>query len=798
MRDKGLYLSLIKRLISNIDTYIKSPKALSTNLFIFFLFILGNLIFFNPQKWSHAYIGLNQFGDAEFWWNGAIHLSQGIIENNPGKGFRPGYFLISAPFLEIFNFNFNNYYVLLLNVFLLSVTFLYTSAKPYFGSITTAFICFTIAFSPYNVEWIATSTTDGTGLILNIFAFSFLLRFLKEYKVFNLILFSFFFFLNHFTRPLLAPFLGLFFLYFIFNRQLPLSYYRKICLILLMFLCFLIPTQIWKTIQFHFVGESSLSQNDASAFYAASDPSVQDWTPGMFKKIEESARKRLSINPLHPISTIELNKEFWNQTIQNYKVHWHYHLLRSKYHLKALLRDDLDQLSIRKKLPIRKLLLLSLIIFLIFCNFTKKNFIVNSAAICIILFFPKHFWTLSLYFLISSIRLKESKIKSPYWTILLFWLAGAFSLWLVGGTSSSGSPHINATSLSNLGYRLYSQFYFITSFIFYLPWIEKLNKAKISINFTYKLKEYLSRTSSLIVFTKYSILLQPLLIISLLITYFYGSYKIIRLSLFRKSQEIISFPDNLSTLRELKIQNLFLNENDTPILTGMFSQFYWNLNKRTRNLVLFYKQSYLSPVEMHPYSNNLELSSINQSNTFKHTQGLILYRNIKSNPISDYSNIPNANNYPHIIGFIPFLKNASVFQTENLIQFPLEMSINELISNNILLLDKNVNFKININQNTSLKTLIIEELSKSKELNLSLDLKRVIEPKELNFTSYYKLNIRSKLRTLMKNTNGEFNYKIYLNSNLEKDSIKITSEDTSNPIELIEVSLICKNLLPSN
>ncbi len=771
-------------------------NQLSSNLFYLITFLIGNLIYKNPSAWSHAYIGNSQFGDAEFWWNGAIHLSQGIIENNPGKGFRPGYFLITAPLLEFFNFNFNYIYLLILNIFFLSVTLLFNSLKPFFGALASSVVCFTIALSPYNIEWIATSTTDGTGLILNVIGLSYLFKFLLDYKSLYLFFFALFLFLNHLTRPLMAPFLVFFAIYLIYSKNIKISFLHRIYSLLLIAFCFLLPTQIWKFTQNKLVGESSLSQNDASAFYAASDPKIQDWTPDMFKHIEDSARKRLIRNATDPLTTVELNQEFWIQTIQNYKTHWYYHLQRAKYHLKALLRDDLDQLSLRKKFPFRKLFILLMISLTIALNLSLRNLFIYSIPILIIIFFPENFWILGLFFLNYLFFPQNTNTKKPTNIILLYWLSGSFALWLVGGTSSGGTPHLNATSLSNLGYRLYSQFYFSTNFILYFPWITRLlqiNKFKLSTN---NLKSKLSSNKLFTKYINFSKYIQIILILICIYIYLFGSLNIVNNYNSRTYQKVENFPNYQTNLQELKSNNIYFNEKDTPSASGIFSQFFWNLNNRSRNLSLFYSQSHMKPIEMHPNSHFLEVS-LDRSFNLKHSQGLIIYRNINSTPISKYSNIPNANNYPHILAFIPLSKSTYTFEPNKILEFPLELSVNELLFNKILSINGSYNQNnIFIDPLNSLKTMQIEKSSQKSEIILTFDFSKIIEPFGLNFSSKEKLKILTTDRVEIRNDYGVYNYRIYFNNKLKINNIRLVSATKGKNIELIEASILCKNLLP--
>jgi hypothetical protein len=73
------------------------------------------------------------------------------------------------------------------------------------------------------------------------------------------------------------------------------------------------------------IKEWSVSSNDAGAFYGASDPLIQAWTPGMYDAITALARARFQVAA--PTSA-QVNEMFWRVTFWNYKAHLKYHLGR--------------------------------------------------------------------------------------------------------------------------------------------------------------------------------------------------------------------------------------------------------------------------------------------------------------------------------------------------------------------------------------------------------------------------------------------------------------------------------------
>src|SRR5262249_31993623 len=81
------------------------------------------------------------------------------------------------------------------------------------------------------------------------------------------------------------------------------------------------------------VGEWSISTNDASAFYAASDPGIQVWNNPMYDRVWHLAQAHYGVaNP----TNAHMNRMFWRLTLPNYRNHLWYHLERILPHLWAV------------------------------------------------------------------------------------------------------------------------------------------------------------------------------------------------------------------------------------------------------------------------------------------------------------------------------------------------------------------------------------------------------------------------------------------------------------------------------
>src|SRR4051812_20911618 len=115
-KNKSIWDKFLRSLISVSD----GLTSLNTLEFFFLCLIFcgGLLYHWDPKFWGPAYIGNSQYGDAEFWWNGAIHFSIGIFADNPGRGYRPGYFIFTGISLAALGDGFFLYHKFFLTLFL--------------------------------------------------------------------------------------------------------------------------------------------------------------------------------------------------------------------------------------------------------------------------------------------------------------------------------------------------------------------------------------------------------------------------------------------------------------------------------------------------------------------------------------------------------------------------------------------------------------------------------------------------------------------------------------------------------
>jgi hypothetical protein len=174
------------------------------------LFVVGGLAYHtDPKSWGIGYVGDAEYGDGQFWWDGAIHVSEGFFRNNPGKGYRPGYFVLTGLTLPVLGTDFVHYYSYFRVAFLAACGFFYLALRTPIGRWTAMCGVGMLVFNPITAEWLATSTTDATGLLLHLLALSCLLVGLARCLDRTwLAAFGACFALGTLTRPIVTPFIG--------------------------------------------------------------------------------------------------------------------------------------------------------------------------------------------------------------------------------------------------------------------------------------------------------------------------------------------------------------------------------------------------------------------------------------------------------------------------------------------------------------------------------------------------------------------------------------------------------------
>lgn len=429
------------------------------------IFVGGLSYYWNAHFWSIGFIGDSQWGDAEFWLNGALHLARGIVDDNPGKGFRPGYFVITGAALAFLGPSFLVYYKVFLVFFLGAAAGLYFALRSMLGRLG-AFVAIAMSlFSPYTAEWTATATTDATGLALHLISLSFLIASAsKRFAIKPLLAFGFVFSLAELTRPLMLPFLIAVCGLILFA---PSALRQRFRLIVAMTIAFAFPLISWVAIQKLTVDEYSVSQNDAGTYLAASDPKIQVWSPTMFADVTKSAQRRLG---KENISAAEINDECRMLTVRNYlnPKNLEYHIKRLWANLWTVADFSLLICGHPGYLA-QSAILCVLLAAMVIDRLLARRFL--SAFVAVTLLVSAFIWWehFGLFTIVATalafIDVVGCKKDMTPAVVALYWLVGQFTFFIVGGTWATEAGHLNTYSMNALGYRLGMQFFFCTGLL---------------------------------------------------------------------------------------------------------------------------------------------------------------------------------------------------------------------------------------------------------------------------------------------------------------------------------------------
>lgn len=295
--------------------------------FLLLVVLAGFLFLRDAPYWArNVYIGQAQFGDAEFWWNGALHFAQGIIADNPNLVFRMGYATFAGLFVAVLGPNYPVFHAILVALFLATAGGVYISLRGVIGRLAAGAATVFLVFNPYTAEWLAASTSDSLGLILNLAAITTLAAGVRDgLRLRWIALFGFFLASGSLTRPLMTPYLlpGVL---AVVGAGWP-DWRRTARALGVLLGAFFLPTLLWMGVMGLTTGNFALTgaSQDSSTFFAASDPQIQSWRAEMYVPVNESAKQRYHTpNP----TPRQLNEEFWTLTRANYAKHWRFHLER--------------------------------------------------------------------------------------------------------------------------------------------------------------------------------------------------------------------------------------------------------------------------------------------------------------------------------------------------------------------------------------------------------------------------------------------------------------------------------------
>ncbi len=686
-----------------LNRLCKTTKISWFDLIILILILMGGAFYLHDALyWGVGWVGESQYGDAEFWWNGALHIAQGLFKDNPGIGYRPGYFYLTGLTLPVLGEQFQQFYPYFLLTFLSATGFFYLALRQILGNWIAACVVGTLIFNPYTAEWLATSTTDGTGLLLNLLALSCLLFGVhKKLTCKWLMAFGFLFFLSTLTRPLMTPFIGVVLIFICFYRKESLK--NRLFSIASVFIAFTLPTLLWMGFQKLTIDQWTISSNDASAFYAASDPHIQVWIPSMYTDIRKIAANRyhLPLNKINAdVNNPILNQIFWQETIKNYIKHPIYHIKRAIPHLIEIARFG-PLIATHGNDHWRVALFEIIILGLSFVFFIQRNTLCALAFLIlgVCLYFSSK--VIILMVLAGAILglLKKDKNNQPAMFLLsAYWLTGVVALYLVGGTSRPPSYSI-LVAINSLGYRLGSQFFFVGDILmayFILSLAQyKLKTEKYSVingvNF------FLSRPN----FYASSIVgcgLAVFVFAAIMIYVIGGTMVAYRAYTSSHSTGIEAFPslspiiDAYEYHTKTKLiqtigrngeldSNISSNFRDKSrqydiIFTGIVSPFIWNIPGQKRTQLKIYIQNNVSPFTMGPKHIIIDVPQRLNPADWRGKKGAFIIRDLPD--IHNKSNQAYYLTHNILRTFIPLSEDTHHFSLSKAISFPIIKNASQL------------------------------------------------------------------------------------------------------------------------
>jgi 4-amino-4-deoxy-L-arabinose transferase-like glycosyltransferase len=661
--------------------------------FILLVVLAGFSFLRDAPYWGrNAYAGTAQFGDAEFWWNGALHFSQGIVAENPNLSYRMGYATFAGCFVAVFGPNYHLFHGILLTLFLGTVSGLYLSLRGLIGRLAAGAALLFFVFNPYTAEWLAISTSDSLGLILNLAALMALVAGVRDgLRLRWIALFSVFLACASLTRPLMTPFIVPAALAVVVTGW---RAWRRTALTLgVMFAAFVLPTFAWMGFMVATTGNFALTgaSQDASAFYAASDPQIQTWRPEMYTAVNESAMQRFgTANP----TPQQLNAEFWTMTRANYAKHWRFHLKRVTHHVVTLAKFTPGQSTMHTSQggQWRQRLKWLLVVALVVASVRQQR---QWPAILLVLL--GSCWVLQpaatpwMVLAGGTAGLAALLVRrSPAFLWAAYWWVGAIALYLTGGTWEP--PAGPVPEVTALGYRLGFQFLFVNDVLVagLLGGIALGRTAAPPLDDnphrlicpSPEAGRLLRRCTATFV-----VLLSGLLLCGSVIV----TWRIVA----RHRIAAVPYPDpagltqtpaargakvlvNLDQLREAL--NLRAGR---PVLTcGTSSGFIWNLPGQERSMLLLYQQDNVRPVALSPRHLYVEASRHLPEREWMNRQGAWVLRSFPNT--AQVSSLPYYFEMPAVEAFVPLSADGRSYDLDHAVRFPLAKSATQLAAGGAL------------------------------------------------------------------------------------------------------------------
>ena len=669
------------------------PAGISWAELAFFLLVaVGGFLFLRdaPHWGRAAYVGSAQFGDAEFWWNGALHFSQGIVAENPNIAYRMGYAAFGGLVAAVVGPDYRVFQQILLGVFLVTACGLYGSLRGLIGRIAAAAAVVFLVFNPFTAEWLAISTSDGLGLMLNLGALLALIAGVRDGLQLRWIaVFGIFLSCASLTRPLMTPFIAPAALTVIVASW---GAWRKTAAALgVMLAAFIMPTAAWMTFMAATTGNFALTgaSQDSSAFYAASDPQIQVWGSAMYAPVNESAKKHFSTD--QPTAK-QLNAEFWILTRANYQKHWRYHLDRLWRNAFELARFTPKRSAVSTVASERWRVMLkgSLTLALTVGALRQRRWLAALAVAALGATWaigPQwHPWLVLGASWLGLTALLMGRRGLFLWTV--YWWVGVMALYLTGGTW--GPPLGGVQDLNALGYRLGFQYFFAGDLLV----IGLLGCLALGADRADPAHRLLQPSPDAGRIARLGLRGLLVLLAALLGT---GAVIVAWRLVARARLVPVAYPalDAIHSLNVIRgttpitdATPLYtaLNLHDsTPLLTrAMSSGFIWNMPGQQRSMLLLYQQDNVQPIQMSPRNIYVEISQHVPERAWMNRQGAWLLRSFPNT--AQTSNLPFYFEVPAVQAFIPLSEDGRSYNISRAIIFPLSKSATQLIASGELVI----------------------------------------------------------------------------------------------------------------
>ena len=654
--------------------------------------MVGGLFFLRdaPHWGRAAYVGSAQFGDAEFWWNGALHFSQGIVAENPNIAYRMGYAAFGGLIAAVVGPDYRVFHQILLVAFLATACGLYASWRGLIGRIAAAAAVVFFVFNPFTAEWLAISTSDGLGLVLNLVALLALVAGVRDGLQLRWItVFGFFLSCASLTRPLMTPFIVPAALTVVLATW---GTWRKTAAALgVMLAAFILPTVAWMTFMAATTGNFALTgaSQDSSAFYAASDPQIQVWNGAMYAPVTESAKKHFQTGS--PTAK-QLNAEFWFLARVNYQKHWRYHLdrlWRNAFEL-ARFTPKRSGVSTGTSEGWRAILKGSLTLALTILALRRRRWLAAITLLSVGAVWTisplSHPWLVLGAGWLGLTALLVGRHGLFLWTI--YWGVGVMVLYLTGGTW--GPPLGGVQDLNALGYRLGFQFFFAADLLV----IGLLGCLAVGADRTDPTHRLLQPSPEAGRIARVGLRGLLVMLAALLGT---GAVIVSWRLVTRARKAPVAFPalDSLSALDVIRgatpltgltpLHTALNLQDGAPLLTrGMSSGFIWNMPGQQRSMLLLYQQDNVQPIQMSPRQLYVEISRHVPDRDWRYRQGAWLLRSFPNT--AQTSNQAFYFEMPAVQAFVPLAPDRLSYDVSQAVIFPLAKSATQLVASGELVI----------------------------------------------------------------------------------------------------------------